>query len=306
MDISFEHAGREISIRSPDDDHIGKVVAESGAFYEEEMLVDLAGLLHKGECVIDVGANIGNHSIFFAAIAGCRVHAFEPNAEALDYLAHNVRVNALEADVTIHSIAVGATQGHVRLSATKEGNLGATRFAVLDEGQGIPMTTLDAEFLRDDVSLVKIDAEGMDFDVLLGAAALLRRRQPIIAIECQTIGEFADVQTWLSEYGYVATACYNATETYVFMPTATIEQCSDLLRFSCHQSLRLQHQVRDMRKVCRRVSRELGLIKEDCPPGALAACVEQVKGIEEKLAAMVKAERDSEDNPDERDPDKDG
>ena len=59
-------------------DYIQGLLMSDGTPYEAGMLAAMAEVVGEGDLVLDIGANIGNHTLFLAAAQGCRVEAFEP------------------------------------------------------------------------------------------------------------------------------------------------------------------------------------------------------------------------------------
>src|SRR5688572_21670039 len=81
---------RRFTLCGPAGEHILRFVSKTGQFYEADLLETLDEWIDvRHHYVIDVGANIGNHTLFFAAVMGARVIAIEPNPEALRYLKQN-------------------------------------------------------------------------------------------------------------------------------------------------------------------------------------------------------------------------
>ena len=77
--VSIACLGKEAKLFLPSsEDPIQDSVRQNGEFHEGRMLEELGRHLPPG-VIVDVGANIGNHSVFFGAICGRRVLAFEPN-----------------------------------------------------------------------------------------------------------------------------------------------------------------------------------------------------------------------------------
>ncbi|MFM8754697.1 MAG: hypothetical protein ACKODL_08425 [Phenylobacterium sp.] len=68
----------------------------AGVFYEVAALDALRGLIRPGQTVVDVGANIGNHTVYFAGEAGCRVVPFECNPRMVENLKATIALNQLE------------------------------------------------------------------------------------------------------------------------------------------------------------------------------------------------------------------
>jgi FkbM family methyltransferase len=131
--------------------------------------------VRPGDIVLDVGANLGAYSLLFGQWAGGagHVYAFEPAPEARSGLERHVRLNQLDARVTIRSEAMSAAPGVVRFRAS--GSIGDNRIvtdanAVADDTR-VPATSIDAFCAAERIApaLIKIDVEGAELDVLQGA-----------------------------------------------------------------------------------------------------------------------------------------
>lgn len=123
-------------------DHIQRIILQSRAFYERAMLEDIGSSLPEDAFVIDVGANIGNHTLFFSAVTGARILAIEPNGEALHILRANVSLNGLQDRVDIKPIALGAEAGMGNVIEEDSSRLGMARVMVTADGQ-VPVARLD-------------------------------------------------------------------------------------------------------------------------------------------------------------------
>jgi FkbM family methyltransferase len=164
----------------------GQFEAETTRFFQ--------AYLKTGMCVLDVGANIGYCTLVAASRVGSSgmVHAFEPVEGLRSRLGQHVQLNQLEQRVTIHSEAVSRASGPIQFFESGWGlnhGLGTT-VATANPGsvtRTIPAVTVD-EFVRRKsvarVDLIKIDVEGAEADVLVGAAELLARPDaPAILVE---------------------------------------------------------------------------------------------------------------------------
>src|ERR687891_1726959 len=91
-DVVIESDGVDIAMALPDkdSDHIQRFLAEQGRLYEEEMLEHASVFVEPGDLVIDVGAFIGTHTLFYALVCRARVVAFEPNPRSCAMLRANV------------------------------------------------------------------------------------------------------------------------------------------------------------------------------------------------------------------------
>jgi FkbM family methyltransferase len=186
-------------------DHIGQAVALWGR-YERDELTLLANavkphLVNGGVC-LDVGANIGNHAVFFAGHFD-EVIAFEPNPRTFRLL----QINA-ELCPNIQCINVGLSdQSGIAILSVPAGNIG---MATLHQSANHLEQTVEVECkLRrmDDlpdiagrrVALIKIDVEGHELAVLQGACQTLLRDRPIVVFE-QTATEIKDGRSVTIDY----------------------------------------------------------------------------------------------------------
>jgi FkbM family methyltransferase len=135
-----------------------------------------------GSTAIDVGANYGVYT-YALARAGARVEAFEPIPECLRvltaYRSPRVRVHATALSSTngsadLHIPVLGARQEFGRASLRSLG----TEYRTLR----VPLRQLD-EFGFSDVSLIKIDVEGHEMDVLQGARETIANSRPVLVVE---------------------------------------------------------------------------------------------------------------------------
>ena len=79
-----------------------------GQFYEQEELELIAGLVPQGATIVDIGANIGNHTLFFAQMMrAARVIPFEPNPLAFEVLIAHVIANGIADKVDLRNLGLG-------------------------------------------------------------------------------------------------------------------------------------------------------------------------------------------------------
>jgi FkbM family methyltransferase len=208
----FAPGGTRVALSLPDarHDYVQRTILRSGTFFEAPLLARVAALnlIGNSSTVLDVGANIGNHSVFFGAVLGARrLIAFEPQAHCAQTLATNLALNGLEGRATIHRSLVGAAPGQGRMIGFQPRNLGGTSFASDAQG-GLPLTSLDAAIAADDrgnVDFIKIDVEGMQMEVLRGATDLLSEQAPALWIELRDADEArAEAERFLARFGYGA------------------------------------------------------------------------------------------------------
>ncbi|GGC31822.1 hypothetical protein GCM10011504_07570 [Siccirubricoccus deserti] len=206
-----------LPLRDPSD-HIQAAVLATGGFYEAGMLEDLRRRLPPGGLFVDVGANIGNHSLFAAGVCGARVLAFEPAPELADHCAATLAANGLAASLDLRRQGAGAAPGFATLRSGPAGNAGMTALVPAAAG-AVEVVRLD-DVLREAPAAVKIDVEGMEYAVLEGARGLLQRYHPPLYVEAATEASLAAITALLRPFGYQPEARFNATPTWLFLPEA--------------------------------------------------------------------------------------
>lgn len=183
----------------------GKVAKcmRSGVPYEGALLRHIHEHGFTGSAV-DAGANIGNHTLWLAAICGLQVHAFEPirfgELRANVHLNPGVRVN-------VYPYALGARTG-----SAKHVGKGQLQAGAVASAGSYPVRPLDALNLED-VSVMKIDVEGMEVDVLRGAEETVRRCRPVIYAEQWTEKERAHIASVVDPWGYRLTRTFSGRES---------------------------------------------------------------------------------------------
>jgi FkbM family methyltransferase len=185
-------------------DFIGHQINLKG-LYERQELTTAFKYLAENDLIegfaADIGANIGNHSLFFRRYYP-KVFSFEPNPRTYKLLSLNAELldnivcfnfglsdSARGAFLNINTSNIGGS--HLSADETYRSNL----------QQEIRLETLDgvAESFGGRLGLVKIDVEGHELAVLKGGKALLERDKPVILFE-QQIENFSNGQSLVYEY----------------------------------------------------------------------------------------------------------
>jgi FkbM family methyltransferase len=210
---SFNHNNRSYSFSTEFDDHIFKVLVKNKTFYEIKLLNKIKSFDLTGT-VLDVGANIGNHTVYFST--QCKfdsVHSFEMNNVLFGILNNNVELNKCQ-NVICYNLAVADKSGRVGSSTLNTLNTGAA--FIVPDGD-IEQVALDNMSYENKVSLIKIDVEGYESKVLSGAVDLIRLHKPILVVECAD--NFTEINSFLSKFNYKTDKVdYAATPTYIWKP----------------------------------------------------------------------------------------
>jgi FkbM family methyltransferase len=156
--------------------------------YEPEVWRPLMDAVSAGDCVVDVGAWIGLHTVAFAKRVGTmgQVIAFEPDPENRKYLIEHVRLNAVSDRVSVLPVAVGGKTALVRFAADGSSQSHIQSGGGDRWGDSVVSVSLDDLLPSARISVLKIDVEGYEEKVLSGASRLLsdpERRPKLICIE---------------------------------------------------------------------------------------------------------------------------
>jgi FkbM family methyltransferase len=195
--ISFNYNDREVVM--PDTGGVMAKHYSTGAFYEGHMLYAIEALARPG-LYVDVGANEGNHSVFFEMFCpSTKVIAFEPDDYIWPYLMQAREANELSFEA--HKVGLSDTTESVEI------RLGRRTLTI----QTQPLDDLRL----DNVAVVKIDIEGMEPQALLGMRSTLAASAPHLFIEAHTDGELESQEAVVGPLGYVRTGrVWNASPTY--------------------------------------------------------------------------------------------
>ena len=162
---------------------------ESGTLKHRWRVLELGlDLISPGTRVLDIGANVGIYALPWAAIStGVTVHCFEPNPAVRARLARNVALNRLGSRVRLHPEALSDRAGTATLygsddmSSLNQGVYSGRQAAPVE----VPLARLDDVLVEEGppISLMKIDVQGHELEVLRGAETLISRHRPALILE---------------------------------------------------------------------------------------------------------------------------
>jgi FkbM family methyltransferase len=162
------------------------------------MLTDLAQQCGEGAVCVDIGANLGLFSLAWGRALeelGGKVICMEGQRVLAYMICGSVILNNLE-NVHVHNVCVGGEMGQIPIPQydySRSANFGSVEFrhSAADTGQDrqpdrpdevVPLVTLDSLNLSR-VDIIKIDAEGMEEEILRGGEATLKAHHPVMFIE---------------------------------------------------------------------------------------------------------------------------
>jgi len=219
--VTFKSRATRFAVDNPDD-HI-QAHHVRGEFYELPSLITHSQLIPMHGTVLDIGANLGNHTLFYAqhTWAG-RIYSFEPNPRARHLLARNIAANdgyRAVIDLEYAPLAISSAKGRLKAVEPHPNNLGGTQFVPSEDG--IEGARLDDLNFQGHIAFIKIDVEGGELRVLAGGSSLIRRFRPVISVEIAERNE-TEFWEWMRENRYqVIGASYNYLhcKDYLIIPS---------------------------------------------------------------------------------------
>jgi len=165
-------------------------------------LRDCLQAIHRSPSVFcDIGANIGQHSLFMSRVAD-GVHAFEPYDVVRQRLEQQVALNQLD-NVFIHPVGLGETEQQLPFYAPTGRNQGIGSFDASTTVKGnrnigeLALVSGDSYFQQRSITsidLIKIDVEGFEKSVLRGLQKTLAANRPVVVFE-MTHGSAISIQS---------------------------------------------------------------------------------------------------------------
>ena len=193
-----------VLIYNRNDRFLGRSLEVYGKYSEGEIDL-LRQVIKPGDTVLDVGANIGALTVFFAQAVGPQgvVVAFEPQRLIFQTLCGNIAINSLTNVVCLNN-AVAREPGFVHvpvLNPWTVQNFGGLELKGRDSGERVAALTVDSLNLPR-CNLIKIDVEGMELDVIEGAARTLEDREPVLYLENNRKELATDLVRRIASFGY--------------------------------------------------------------------------------------------------------
>ena len=188
------------------DTYVGKSLKLYGRYQVEELKL-FDKWVQEGDHVLDIGANIGTHTLWFANRVGSAgwVSAFEPQRLIFQTLCANMALNSIR-NVDCRQLGVGSSRQIVKvpgLDPLKENNFGGLDLLNHTEGQDVAICTIDDMGLTK-CDFIKIDVEGMEPEVLRGAMNTIVKTRPILYLELDRDENIKFVEIILEELKYRA------------------------------------------------------------------------------------------------------
>jgi FkbM family methyltransferase len=148
---------------------------------------DMMFLLHflkSGDLFLDIGANVGTYTVLASGVCKAKTWAFEPDPETAACLKRNIEINSLQQLVTVHELALGATEREVAFTVGLDT---VNRVAIGNQPcRLVHQRPIDSLISDVEPIFAKLDVEGYEEEIFRGGQALLGMGS-LQAIEVETV-----------------------------------------------------------------------------------------------------------------------
>lgn len=194
-------------------EYVFNVISTRKDFYELIELRRFFKYVNENSVIYDIGANIGNHSIYFKKyFKAKKIYSFEPAPLNSDLLERNIRENKI-TEIEVFKVALGdkSTKAGLLLN---EKNMGECKLVESKDATiEVPVECIDNMNLEFP-DFVKIDVEGNELNVLIGMSKILSSASPILWIEINK-EQFQNVDHFLMNHDYYLVEKFQFNHIYV-------------------------------------------------------------------------------------------
>ena len=234
LTVSNQHGSRPLTL-SLDLEHMSQKFMlndfANGRLYESETSNFLGSILAPGDTFIDIGAHVGYFSMLASGLVGeqGRVYSFEPEPRNYSHLLEHIELNSAGNVTPVH-MAVGAAPHVAEFFVNADNDGGHALWEVgrhpfneqsrqRRDSRRVYVTSLDRFFGEQtlpSLKAIKIDAEGAEFAILVGARKLLMgHRVPFVIAEVNRFG----LDSMGASENHLRNVMYElGYETYLFQP----------------------------------------------------------------------------------------
>lgn len=144
-----------------------------------------------------------------------KIYSFEPLESTYKILERNIELNHLEDRVKTFNFGLYNFDTKASVSSYNIANVGNTSFTPATAGN-FELKKLDSIKITEKIDLIKIDVEGSEVEVLIGAMNTIRENKPIIVIE--SFNRKPEVDNMFMSLGYIQVDTIRQGEDYIYKP----------------------------------------------------------------------------------------
>ncbi len=184
--IDYENESFHIKV-DPRNGTVDNIILFEGVF-DRDHLTLIKQKLKEGETFLDIGANIGQYSLFSSKVVGenGRVFAFEPVKDIYDQFNESIKKNNIK-NIFLYNKACGEKQDILYINKF-QGHAGGSSFISSENSKNVKKEEVEIivldDFLGDKkIDFIKIDVEGYEYEVLCGLKRIISKYKPKILLE---------------------------------------------------------------------------------------------------------------------------
>lgn len=208
---------------------------------------DMAFLLHflrEEDTFVDIGANIGSYTVLASGHIRANTVSFEPAPSTFHHLENNIRINNIMDKVTAFNIALGSKKGSANFTSSLDTVNHIAGKNETNETIKVPVDLLDNILNKKKPALIKMDVEGFENEVIMGALETLKQNElKAIIIELNGSG---------ARYGYDENIIHQTLTNLGFKPFQYIPSERALISLDKHNVNNTIY-IRDMDFVMERI-----------------------------------------------------
>ncbi|WP_250479861.1 MULTISPECIES: FkbM family methyltransferase [unclassified Caballeronia] len=197
-----------LMLANPSDFFIGHALIKYGEYCEIEAEI-LRQLFSRPGAIVEVGANIGSHTVALAKQAALQQRdmiAFEPQPFIFQNLCANLALNGV-SNVRAWPWACGNQDGTLYFSTpdySLPGNFGGVSMHAVPQSHDTPISCVRLDDVLENytVGFIKIDVEGAELSTLQGSVQILKTSRPVLYLENDRIEKSQALIEWLWGQNY--------------------------------------------------------------------------------------------------------
>ncbi|MBS4164540.1 Uncharacterized protein PRO82_001870 [Candidatus Protochlamydia amoebophila] len=211
---------RDLFLLDENNDRIKNHTIKQGANWEEHFYSQFQKYVKPDTIAIDVGAHIGTHTLALSKLVGekGKVYAFEPQAKIFCELAINMYLNNCHQVELFHK-ALGVKEDWKAMRILKEEDEMVSSPFYLDNKNKVQIVELD-NFHLHNISLIKINVEGFEMEILAGGWETIQRNKPVMIIKISNNEQKQNKIQTIENFGYASSNL--SGNDYLFIPLAQL------------------------------------------------------------------------------------
>ena len=212
------YGDKEIRLLVQKGSRLEQYITKHKSFYEADLLEYIRGL-GLGGTYVNVGAHVGNHSVFFAEYCACdEVISIEPDDFNYELLVENTKNRSKVKP--LHRAACDVDHGHCPVSFGEKSRISKVDFKtrIFSKFHKCDCVTVDTLAVGKNVSVIKIDVHGDPSLVLEGSQKTINRCKPILAVDHGSGDSACNSSRVLGRLMYMEIARYGESDVSICIP----------------------------------------------------------------------------------------